>query len=296
MRILAAIDGSSDSKAAVAWLEHLPLPADHEVLVVTAVVAPARFIDMGSGTDVRAALVAEARRLVDDTVARLRPRGRARGEVIEDDARDAIVGTARDSGADLVLLGARGLGAVARFLLGSVSLAVAREATCPVLVCKGSAREVRSVTVALDGSDHARHALDWLTTSLALPRATRIRLVGVVEPERYPATAPGAFADTLRAAVAAVETERRAALEGELSNIANGLRGRWPETETAVIVGIPAEAIVQDAERTGADLVVVGARGTGGVSRLLLGSVSEAVLTHAACPVLVVRLRDRPVG
>jgi nucleotide-binding universal stress UspA family protein len=49
--------------------------------------------------------------------------------------------------------------------------------------------------------------------------------------------------------------------------------------------------IVWDVEHSGTDLVVLGARGLGGVRRLLLGSVSEAVLTHAACSVLIVRRR-----
>jgi nucleotide-binding universal stress UspA family protein len=49
--------------------------------------------------------------------------------------------------------------------------------------------------------------------------------------------------------------------------------------------------IVRDVEHRGADLVVLGSRGLGGVRRLVLGSVSESVLTHAACSVLIVRPR-----
>jgi nucleotide-binding universal stress UspA family protein len=160
-----------------------------------------------------------------------------------------------------------------------------------VLVCKGPPRELRMVTVALDGSDYARHALDWLTTSLALSAATRLRLLGVVEPQHYPSTAPGFLAPTLRAAVAALEADRRAALEAELSASAQRIGTRGPAVETAVLSGVPADVIVQDIERGGTDLVVLGARGLAGLKRLLLGSVSEAVLTHAPSSVLVVRAR-----
>jgi nucleotide-binding universal stress UspA family protein len=291
VRILAAIDGSDDAKAAVAWLARLPLPADHSVMVLTAVVPPIAFIDVDRVKDVRAGLLAEARRLVDDTASELPLGGVRRGEVVEDDARDAIVATAREWDADLIVMGARGLGAVSRFLLGSVSLAVARHAPCPVLVCKGAPREVRAVTVALDGSDHARRALDWLTSTFSLSASTRMRFLGVAEAQHYPSSAPGFLAPTLRAAVAAVEAERRAALEAELSAAARSLRARLPAIETAVVTGVPADEIVQDIERVGTDLVVLGARGAGGITRLLLGSVSEAVLTHAACPVLIVRSR-----
>jgi nucleotide-binding universal stress UspA family protein len=291
VRILVAIDGSDDAKAAVAWLEHLPLPADHAVVVLTAVAPPIAFIDLDKVKDVRAALVAEARRLVDDTASQLRLGGVRRGEVVEGDARDAIVATAREWGADLIAMGARGLGAVERFFLGSVSLAVARDASCPVLVCKGPPRELRAVTVALDGSDHARRALDWLTSTLSLSPDTRVRFLGVAEAQHYPSSAPGILGPTLRAAVAAVEAERRAALETELSAAAKSLRARLPAIETAVITGVPADVIVRDIERGGTDLVVLGARGAGPVTRLLLGSVSEAVLNHAACSVLIVRSR-----
>ena len=117
-------------------------------------------MDVDTAQAARAELIAEARRLVDNTASELRiGRNSVRGEVIvEDDACEAIVGTAREWGADLIAMGTRGLGAVARFFLGSVSLAVARQAPCSVLICNGPPREVNAITVALDGSDHARQA------------------------------------------------------------------------------------------------------------------------------------------
>jgi nucleotide-binding universal stress UspA family protein len=58
---------------------------------------------------------------------------------------------------------------------------------------------------------------------------------------------------------------------------------------TATPTGLPADVIVRDAAANRSDLVVVGARGLGPLRRVLLGSVSESVLGHATCPVLVVR-------
>lgn len=289
MRILVAIDGSSDARAAVAWLGRLPLPADQTVRVVTVVIPPIAFIDVDKAQAVRAGLIAEARRLVDDTASELRVGGdAARGEVVvEDDAREAIVATARDWNADLIAMGARGLGAVARFFLGSVSLSVARHAPCSVLVCKGLPRELDAITVALDGSGHGRQALGWLTGALALPPATRLRLLGVAEAHHYPSRTPS-IGSAWGVAVAALKAERRAQLEAELCAAAASLRARLPATETALLTGEPADMIVRDVER-GTDLVVVGARGLGVIGRLLLGSVSESVLTHAACSVLIVR-------
>jgi nucleotide-binding universal stress UspA family protein len=114
-------------------------------------------------------------------------------------------------------------------------------------------------------------------------------LLGVVEPQRYPASAPGILSGPLHAALAAVDAENRATLERALTAEAGRLRARVPAVETAVVTGMPADAIVRDIERCGTDLVVVGARGAGALARLLLGSVSEKVLRHAVCPVLIVR-------
>jgi nucleotide-binding universal stress UspA family protein len=275
VRILVAVDDSGDAAAAIAWLQHLPLPADHTVMVITAVVPPIAFIDIEKAEAVRAALTADARRLVDDAASALRVSGVTSAEVVEGDPREVI-----------------GRGAVARFFLGSVSLAVARHAPCPVLVCKGSPHALREITVALDGSDHARRALEWLTTSWALPSSLGVRLLGVAEPQHYPSSAPGVLGTTLRAAVAALEAERRSALEAELSTAMKPLAAQLPGLEAAVITGMPADMIVRDIERRGTDLVVLGARGAGALTRLLLGSVSETVLTHAACSVLIVRPRQ----
>jgi nucleotide-binding universal stress UspA family protein len=291
MRILVATDGSKDAKGAAAWVSHLPLPRDRTVMALTVVPTPSALIAGDTLEHLRAAVIADARRLADDAASALLGQGGATGRVVEGDPREEIVAAARDWGADLIVLGARGLGAIAGFFLGSVSLWVARHAPCPVLVCKGAPRDVHAVTVALDGSDHARRALDWVT-ALPLSPGLRIRFLGVTEPQRYPASAPGVLGTTLRAAVEAIESERRAALEAELGTAARGLRARLPAIETAVITGAPADVIVRDIERCGTDLVVVGARGAGTVTRLLLGSVSEAVLRHAACPVLIVRPRE----
>ena len=156
MRVLLATDGSDDAKAAVGWLRHLPLPPEREVMVITVVSPMLVPLDPNLLGDLDAAAIAEARRLADDTAAEVLTGRSATGRVVEGDARDQIVASATDWGADLVVMGARGLGAVKEFFLGSVSLAVARGAPCPVLVCKGEPRGVRTISVALDGSADAR--------------------------------------------------------------------------------------------------------------------------------------------
>ena len=106
--------------------------------------------------------LAESERVVGEPQRRLEKRWPAvAGRVLEGDPREVIVEAATQAGSDLIVLGARGLGAVASFLFGSVSLGVTRHAPCPVLVCRGAPRPVRAVTVAVDGSADASAAVEY---------------------------------------------------------------------------------------------------------------------------------------
>ena len=288
MRVMVATDGSADAKAAVEWVRRLPLADDARFLVLSVIPRPLVANQADWETTERQVRVHEAHEAIDDACRLLGASVASR--IAEGDAREEIVATALDWAADLIVLGARGLSAVKEFLLGSVSLGVARHAPCPVLVCKGSPRSVHTITVAHDGSPGARAAFTFVTGLPLLP-ATHMRIIGVAEPMRYPPTAPEIIGGALRAAVADIERERCASLERALAPEIAALRARVSTADLTVAVGLPAPEILRYADVTETDVLVVGARGLGTMKRLLLGSVSEAVLRHAACPVLVVRGR-----
>jgi nucleotide-binding universal stress UspA family protein len=79
----------------------------------------------------------------------------------------------------------------------------------------------------------------------------------------------------------------RKGVQQRVDDIATGLGGKVPEVTVTVAKGNPAEELVKAAR--GADMLVVGSRGSGGFGRLLMGSVSSQVTHHAECPVMVVR-------
>jgi nucleotide-binding universal stress UspA family protein len=106
------------------------------------------------------------------------------------------------------VLGARGLSGAERALLGSVSLSVAREARCAVMIVKGAAKGLQRVVVGLDGSKHSRHALSFIA-SLPLAADTELLLVGVAEKTHLPRSAPSLVADQLRAFIAEVDEEEK---------------------------------------------------------------------------------------
>jgi nucleotide-binding universal stress UspA family protein len=285
MRVLVATDGSVDADNAVRWIGHLPLPPDtrYRVLTVMASSTYAPELDEAAGQMVREA----AETLLEETRREL---GGAAVEtaVVQGDPREAIATAASEWGADLIVVGAAGLGAVKEFLLGSVSLGVVRHAPCAVLVCKGSPRDVGTITIAYDGSPGAEAAVRFVTR-LRLPHHAHLRVVGVAEPVRYPASAPGRLGKALRIAITEAENERKASLEAKLEPAVVELWPRVATVDASICVGSAAPEIVRYADASATDLLVVGARGLGTMRRLLLGSVSEAVLRHASCCVLVVR-------
>jgi nucleotide-binding universal stress UspA family protein len=286
MRVLVATDGSTDARTAAQWLADFPMPGDVTALVLAVVDVPPSPLDIPTIADFEHTLLEEGRKAADELVALLKGRlASVESRVVTGDPREEIVRLAQEWPADLIVVGARGLGALATALLGSVSLAVARDAPCAVLVVRPNPRPLRSAAVALDGSEGALEAARFFAR-FPLPASLVVRLVGVVEPPPMPRTAPAAARSMLRGAVALITEDRRRALEAALEEAAR----RFVAPTHELPVGPPAEAL----ERLSAevDLVVVGARGLGALKRLLLGSVSERVLRHAACPVLIVHSRS----
>jgi nucleotide-binding universal stress UspA family protein len=289
MRILLATDGSKDARAATAFLKELSPAPSTTVRIVAVITVPDIALDASPAREFKRAVRDEAQAFVEAARATLAPRGfTIESEVVVGDPRQQIVTLAEKWAADLIVVGARGVGAIKRFLLGSVSQAVAHHAHCPVLVVKGQPRKLANVLVGMDGSDDSFRAVRFLQL-LCLPRQTKVRLLSVVERLRYPTTAPGMLRGQLVKMLKELEAERRAELDKVLERAATHLEDRITRVTKTTPAGNPADEILAIADAFDADLIVVGARGMRGVARLLLGSVSERVLRHARCPVLIVK-------
>jgi nucleotide-binding universal stress UspA family protein len=137
------------------------------------------------------------------------------------------------------------------------------------------------IVVGVDGSGHSHTALEWAAKEAAVHQAPLTVLTvhqAVAGFYGSPVSYPGDDAQMQRAREAVgAETDKVLAALGE---------GRPASVEVRAVNGFPAEELVKAAD--GADMVVLGSRGAGGFSRLLMGSVTFQVAQHAHCPVLIV--------
>ena len=148
-------------------------------------------------------------------------------------------------------------------------------------------QELPTIVVGVDGSPQSKDALRWAVDEAKLRGAT----LHVVQAWHE---AAGLWANPVGPAVGAVAwpehelaEEARATLRETIKETLGDPVG--VELRASVAVGSPAKALVDTADADHADLLVVGSRGRGGFRSLLLGSVSEQVVTHAHCPVAVIR-------
>ena len=288
MKVLLATDGSDDARVAATWLTESPLFQDATVMILTVAVLPEPYVEVQTLGTLRDSILNDARRVGEEAQKLLAPRWPdAEVRVSEGDPREEIVRVAEKGQADLIVVGARGLGAVRGLFLGSVALAVARHASCAVLVVKGR-RDRKSAVLAMDGSEDSFRALRFFA-SLAEGRRLKVQLVGVLEQLRFPSSAPRVLRARLRAELAELRRERRAQMAKVLERAAAELEGKVAAIARSIPEGVPSEEIVGAADQQRAGLIVLGARGFGPVKRLLLGSVSEKVLRSARCGVLIVK-------
>jgi nucleotide-binding universal stress UspA family protein len=136
------------------------------------------------------------------------------------------------------------------------------------------------VLVGIDGSAHSQSVLEWAAKEAAL-RHTSLTVLTVHQAVR------GFWGGTLHyAGDESLTAKARDAAQAETDKILAGLGDARPESVTVKATqGIPAEEILN--EGADADLIVLGSRGGGGFTRLLLGSVSVAVAEHAQVPVTI---------
>jgi nucleotide-binding universal stress UspA family protein len=138
----------------------------------------------------------------------------------------------------------------------------------------------QNILIAYDGSEHARRAAK-IAGDLAREQMNGVEIWVVVVVEAIPGDLGEPFLSQL--------IERRTSSGQALLNEAISEIGEGVDTHREFLFGSPAECILQVAETRSCDLIVMGTRGLGLLQGLLLGSQSHKVISHSACPVMVVK-------
>jgi nucleotide-binding universal stress UspA family protein len=305
MKILVPYDGSTSADAAIDGLRRGGLPRDGEALFVSVAgegwppttAAAAEEVE-GFVNSWKAGLH-EAEKFAERARERFQsyfPGWSVTSEALWGSPGKAILKAADLFVPDLMVVGSHGRSAATRLLLGSVSLGVLHHSKWPVRVEHGRGPQPAGpirILVATDGSASAGEAVHSVSKR-AWPGGTQVRVLAIMESMVPPPTLPPLEAETFRTepafrVILEADARHRVRLNGVVEDAKKVLETAGLNVDPKVLEGNPRSTILYEAKAWGAESIFIGARGLGILDRLLLGSVSTAVVTHAECAVEVVR-------
>jgi nucleotide-binding universal stress UspA family protein len=211
--------------------------------------------------------------------------------VREGNAAQEIIHLSRDVGADLIVMRTHGSSGLERAVFGSVSEEVLKKSGIPLVLVRPGGRHtthLRRLLVAVDGSPGGALALQ-LAAELAQTTRASIKVVQVVVP--IPMQVYAAPYDYQGAAYydSGWDDDAFASARQYVDAVAARLSGHGlsVDAEVRMARGVAA-AIVESAEQANVDLIVMSTQALTGAARTLLGSVADAVVRAAHCPVLLI--------
>jgi nucleotide-binding universal stress UspA family protein len=280
-KILLATDDSGDAELAATTAVSLAKSTGSELHVVH-VWRPVPSVHFDAL--IRREMEREAQEILNEQVKKMEGLGAtvAQAHLREGSTYEEIVAFAEEIETGLIAVGSRGRGRIRRLLMGSISDALVRHATCPVVVVRWKPVVFPAkILLATDASEEATLAFQT-AADLSESTGSELHVIHVGEvplvyhPERH----------GYGAEYEEHEREARQLLEAQVERMkAAGVT----VAQAHLRMGRADEEIVVLAEELGADLVAMGSRGLGGVRRGLMGSVSDSVVRHAHCPVLITR-------
>ncbi len=290
MKVLVATDGSEYGQWGLNWVGTLPFVKPPHVTALHVLDSAWLRLPFRTKLEVQRveARAANILKRTKQQLVALNLKGTARKE--QGAVAQTILkrGPKRDG---LLVVGSKGLDALDRFTLGSVSTTLIQYATCPVLVVKGDAVPLRRIVLATDGSEASAKALNFVLSTFQPDRSAssdgrapvHVRVIYVRTPSPLaPVTIKSPipwikYPGLKDVGLKLVERSVRKLVEAGFA------------AEAMRPLGKPAEEILKAAATHHPDLIVMGAKGLSAVDRFVLGSVSTRVVQHANCAVLVVR-------
>jgi len=280
-KILVAYDGSASARNALAEAAKLA-DRDKSWIKVLAVIPPYEGdLELIGVSDIKATiegagskLIAEAKEIAEGAGVHVL------ADLSQGEPYERIVHVAEDENCDLIIMGRRGRTHVERELVGGVTARVIGHTDRDVLVIPKTAHiGWDTVLVATDGSDYSRAAEDK-AVEIAKERGSKLLVLSVVYTnDEFYALASKAVEELMHKAHDLVDT------------VCERAQAQGISCEPQVVGGEPFQAICDTAAEKQASLIVMGTHGRKGLTRLLMGSVTEHVIGLANCPVMVSHLK-----
>ncbi|MBA2702330.1 MAG: universal stress protein [Blastocatellia bacterium] len=308
MKILIAYDGSECADAALDDLKSAGLPKTAEAIVMSLadVFLPPPINEevdntfpMSVPAGVRRAHERAERKVKEaETMAKRAseqikksfPEWRVRHEALADSPAWALLRTADEWKADLIVVGARGHSVLGgRLILGSVSQRVLYEARGSVRVARSRSRDADSplrLLIGVDNSTYSTAAVEAVCRR-EWPSGTEVRLLAVVD--TVMAITPDPSQPLVLKWIEVGDEDNWDQVRQIFETSADKLRSAGLNAVIMIRRGNPTDQLLEEAESWGADCIFLGPKGTRGIDRLLLGSVSSAVSARANCSVEIVR-------
>jgi nucleotide-binding universal stress UspA family protein len=287
MKYLLAVDGSDQSLDATRAFEALS-PAESlkvlHVVNVPGIPYPAMGADVAKdlAMTVESAMKEEGERVLNQAVSLmpLHP-GSVSKQLEMGTPAEVILTAAEAEKADLVVMGARGIGRIKEQIFGSVSHRVMTHAACSTLLVKQPVRSVKNLLIPIQSQEDSDAILKFFKKKpFREPCAiTVLHVIPMVEPV-WPVGAmiPPAF----RKEMVSYAEKFTQVLCLELERLGHQAKG-------VAIEGAPSFTIVEEVKKINPDLLVMRPQSQSGVSRFFLGSVSHSVIHHTDCSLLLVR-------
>ncbi|MFZ5766670.1 MAG: universal stress protein [Thermodesulfobacteriota bacterium] len=280
-KILVAYDGSDSARNALRQACRLARADQSWIKVLAVVPAYTGDLELIGVSNIKETmlgpgqkLLAEAKMIADDEDVRIL------SNLEQGEPYERIVNVAEDEGCDLIIMGRKGRSRIERDLIGGVTARVIGHTVKDVLVIPDqSSISWGKILLASDGSPYSKAAED-LSLELAKERNAVLCAVSVAYTnDEFSALAPEAVRELAEKAEERVADIKK---RGEAMGVT---------VTTWVKEGEPYEAITALAAETDATVIVMGSHGRKGLTRLLMGSVTEHVVGLASCPVLVSHLK-----
>ncbi len=279
-KILVAVDGSDSSKNAFRQACRITREDKSWLTVITTIpLYHDQFETLSAKEMISEKLREEGERILAEIKKIADEDGVSIKTILEEGSpSDTIIDVAEKGNYDLIVMGRRGMTRLERALIGSVTARVIGYSPIDVLVVpRDTSLGFKNVLIATDGSKYS-NAAEKKAIDFAMSYGGTITVISVVDiPPEFYAESPKTVEELVNKARGYVETVKN---DAEASGV---------KAETIVMEGEAYRVITDVARESGAGIIVMGSHGRTGLKRLLMGSVTEKVIGHAPCPVLVVK-------